>query len=175
MFPSWLDLISASRKKPQAARRQRRSSIHLEIHLLEERITPSSAPLEVSGNHLLNALTNQTVVLRGVNRSGGQFACVQGLGISGPGDGSIRLNRTGYLSGSQEVGSQLQYVVIPLSFSSSEWVSFFPKYLRHNKFGRPKGNGKWFPTPVSLTFPILPVFRRGGDWAISSCTPPFQS
>ena len=40
--------------------------------------------LHVSGNEIVNA-EGQRVVLRGVNRSGGQFACVQGLGIwSGP-------------------------------------------------------------------------------------------
>lgn len=40
--------------------------------------------LHVSGNELFNA-DGKRVVLRGVNRSGGQFACVQGLGIwSGP-------------------------------------------------------------------------------------------
>ena len=40
--------------------------------------------LHVSGNELVSA-DGQRVVLRGVNRSGGQFACVQGFGIwSGP-------------------------------------------------------------------------------------------
>ena len=37
----------------------------------------NTAPqLHVSGNHLVNA-SGQTVVLHGVNRSGGEFACVQ--------------------------------------------------------------------------------------------------
>jgi endoglucanase len=42
--------------------------------------------LHVSGNHLVDASGN-TVVLHGVNRSGGEFACVQGNGIwDGPMD-----------------------------------------------------------------------------------------
>jgi hypothetical protein len=41
----------------------------------------SAAPqLHVSGNRLVDA-SSQTVVLHGVNRSGGEFACVQGWGI----------------------------------------------------------------------------------------------
>jgi hypothetical protein len=49
----------------------------------------STAPqLHVSGNHLVNA-SGQTVVLHGVDRSGGEFACVQGWGIwDGPMDQS---------------------------------------------------------------------------------------
>ena len=47
----------------------------------------SAAPqLHVSGNRLVDA-SSQTVVLHGVNRSGGEFACVQGWGIwDGPMD-----------------------------------------------------------------------------------------
>ena len=47
----------------------------------------STAPqLHVSGNQLVNA-GGQTVVLHGVNRSGGEFACVQGTGLwNGPMD-----------------------------------------------------------------------------------------
>ena len=47
----------------------------------------STAPqLHVSGNHLVNA-SGQTVVLHGANRSGGEFACVQGTGLwNGPMD-----------------------------------------------------------------------------------------
>jgi hypothetical protein len=47
----------------------------------------NTAPqLHVSGKHLLNA-SGQTVVLHGVNRSGGEFACVQNNGIwNGPMD-----------------------------------------------------------------------------------------
>jgi Cellulase (glycosyl hydrolase family 5)/Cellulose binding domain len=47
----------------------------------------STAPqLHVSGNHLVNA-SGQTVVLHGVNRSGGEFACVQNTGLwNGPMD-----------------------------------------------------------------------------------------
>lgn len=47
----------------------------------------STAPaLHVSGNELVNA-SGRRVVLHGVNRSGGEFACVQGLGIwAGPMD-----------------------------------------------------------------------------------------
>ncbi|HEY4456943.1 MAG TPA: cellulase family glycosylhydrolase [Pseudonocardiaceae bacterium] len=49
--------------------------------------TPGPAPqLHVSGNQLVDA-TGKTVVLHGVNRSGGEFACVQGNGIwNGPMD-----------------------------------------------------------------------------------------
>jgi endoglucanase len=49
--------------------------------------TTSTAPqLHVSGNKLVNAAGTQ-VVLHGVNRSGGEFACVQGNGIwNGPMD-----------------------------------------------------------------------------------------
>src|SRR5262249_56928217 len=47
---------------------------------------PSIAGLHVSGNQLLNA-NNQQVVLRGVDRSGTEYACVQGWGIfDGPSD-----------------------------------------------------------------------------------------
>ena len=47
----------------------------------------NTAPqLHVSGNHLVNA-SGQTVVLHGVNRSGGEFACVQNTGLwNGPMD-----------------------------------------------------------------------------------------
>jgi hypothetical protein len=47
----------------------------------------NTAPqLHVSGNHLVNA-SGQTVVLHGVNRSGGEFACVQATGLwNGPMD-----------------------------------------------------------------------------------------
>ena len=49
--------------------------------------TSGPAPqLHVSGNQLVDA-TGKTVVLHGVNRSGGEFACVQGNGIwNGPMD-----------------------------------------------------------------------------------------
>ena len=49
--------------------------------------TPGPAPqLHVSGNQLVDS-TGKTVVLHGVNRSGGEFACVQGNGIwNGPMD-----------------------------------------------------------------------------------------
>jgi hypothetical protein len=47
---------------------------------------PSIAGLHVSGNQLLNA-GNQPVVLHGVDRSGTEYACVQGWGIfDGPSD-----------------------------------------------------------------------------------------
>src|SRR2546421_635582 len=49
---------------------------------------PSGAltPIHVQGNRLVNAL-GQPVVLRGVNRSGMEYACVQGWGLSdGPMD-----------------------------------------------------------------------------------------
>jgi endoglucanase len=42
-------------------------------------VAPAPA-LHVSGNKLVNG-SGQRVVLRGVNRSGGEFACVQGFGI----------------------------------------------------------------------------------------------
>src|ERR1035438_5409201 len=47
----------------------------------------NTAPqLHVSGNHLVDA-SGKTVVLHGVNRSGGEFACVQNTGIwNGPMD-----------------------------------------------------------------------------------------
>jgi endoglucanase len=42
---------------------------------------PTSAPkLHVSGNKLVNA-SGSTVTLRGVNRSGGEYMCIQGYGI----------------------------------------------------------------------------------------------
>jgi endoglucanase len=48
--------------------------------------TPGSLAISVSGNHLVNA-SGQTVVLRGVNRSGTEYACIQGWGIfDGPAD-----------------------------------------------------------------------------------------
>lgn len=43
--------------------------------------------LIVSGNHLVNTATGATVVPRGVNRSGTEYACIQGWGIfDGPSD-----------------------------------------------------------------------------------------
>ena len=53
----------------------------------ENPVTTGSAPqLHVSGNKLLNASGGQ-VILRGVNRSGTEYACVQGNGIfDGPSD-----------------------------------------------------------------------------------------
>src|SRR4051794_2560694 len=48
--------------------------------------SPSMSRLHVSGNKLLNG-SNQTVRLLGVNRSGTEYACIQGWGIfSGPTD-----------------------------------------------------------------------------------------
>src|SRR5215471_2156320 len=53
-------------------------------------ITPPSGPapqLQVSGNKLVNSATSQQVVLHGVNRSGGEYSCVNGTGIwDGPMD-----------------------------------------------------------------------------------------
>jgi len=53
-------------------------------------ITPPSGPapqLQVSGNKLVNSATGQQVVLHGVDRSGGEYACVNGTGIwDGPMD-----------------------------------------------------------------------------------------
>lgn len=47
---------------------------------------PTSA-LAVQGNSLVNPATNQAVVLHGVNRSGTEYACIQGWGIfDGPSD-----------------------------------------------------------------------------------------
>jgi endoglucanase len=44
-------------------------------------VVPGAAPaLHVSGNYLVDA-SGQRVVLHGVDRSGGEFSCVQGLGI----------------------------------------------------------------------------------------------
>ena len=53
----------------------------------ENPVTSTTAPqLQVSGNKLVNA-SGQTVVLHGVNRSGAEFACVQGTGFfDGPVD-----------------------------------------------------------------------------------------
>src|SRR6185437_11796233 len=47
-----------------------------------------SAPqLQVSGNKLVNSATGQQVVLHGVDRSGGEYACVNGTGVwDGPMD-----------------------------------------------------------------------------------------
>jgi hypothetical protein len=41
----------------------------------------TASPIHVQGNRLVNAV-GQQVVLRGVNRSGAEYACVQGWGIS---------------------------------------------------------------------------------------------
>src|SRR5213082_1383563 len=49
---------------------------------------PATAPLSigVSGNHLVNA-SGQAIRLLGVNRSGTEYACIQGWGIfDGPND-----------------------------------------------------------------------------------------
>jgi endoglucanase len=47
---------------------------------------PGSLAISVSGNHLVNG-AGQTVVPRGVNRSGTEYACIQGWGIfDGPSD-----------------------------------------------------------------------------------------
>ncbi|HTZ26949.1 MAG TPA: cellulase family glycosylhydrolase [Streptosporangiaceae bacterium] len=59
------------------------SDSHVEAAGRSEGI-PTAPQLHVSGDDLVGA-NGRRVVLRGVNRSGGQFACVQGLGIwSGP-------------------------------------------------------------------------------------------
>ena len=53
-------------------------------------IAPPSGPapqLQVSGNKLVNSATGQQVVLHGVDRSGGEYACVNGTGVwDGPMD-----------------------------------------------------------------------------------------
>jgi len=53
-------------------------------------ITPPSGPapqLQVSGNKLVNSATAQQVILHGVDRSGGEYSCVNGTGIwDGPMD-----------------------------------------------------------------------------------------
>src|SRR5690349_18816570 len=53
-------------------------------------ITPPSGPapqLQVSGNKLVNSANGQKVVLHGVDRSGGEYACVNGTGVwDGPMD-----------------------------------------------------------------------------------------
>src|SRR5215472_4781095 len=53
-------------------------------------ITPPSGPapqLQVSGNKLVNSATGQQVVLHGVDRAGGEYACVNGTGVwDGPMD-----------------------------------------------------------------------------------------
>jgi hypothetical protein len=53
-------------------------------------ITPPGGPapqLQVSGNKLVNSATGQQVVLHGVDRSGGEYACVNGTGVwDGPMD-----------------------------------------------------------------------------------------
>jgi endoglucanase len=53
-------------------------------------ITPPSGPapqLQVSGNKMVNSATGLQVVLHGVDRSGGEYACVNGTGVwDGPMD-----------------------------------------------------------------------------------------
>jgi hypothetical protein len=58
--------------------------------------TGAAPALKVSGNKLVNASTGATVKLYGVNRSGGEFACIQGNGFwDGPMDqASITTMRT---------------------------------------------------------------------------------
>jgi endoglucanase len=59
------------------------SNSHVEASGRSESVRPAPQ-LHVLNNELVNAV-GQRVVVHGVNRSGGQFACVQGLGIwSGP-------------------------------------------------------------------------------------------
>jgi len=57
------------------------------VSATENPVTSGTAPqLQVSGNKLVSA-SGQTVVLHGVNRSGAEFACVQGTGFfDGPVD-----------------------------------------------------------------------------------------
>jgi len=50
-------------------------------------ISAPAPQLQVSGNKLMNSATGQQVVLHGVDRSGGEYACVNGTGIwDGPMD-----------------------------------------------------------------------------------------
>jgi endoglucanase len=50
-------------------------------------ISVPAPQLQVSGNELVNSATRQQVVLHGVNRSGGEYACVNGTGVwDGPMD-----------------------------------------------------------------------------------------
>ena len=44
-------------------------------------ITLLAPQLQVSGNKLVNSATGQQVVLHGVDRSGGEYACVNGTGV----------------------------------------------------------------------------------------------
>src|SRR6516162_1110859 len=50
-------------------------------------ISAPAPQLQVSGNKLVNSATGQQAVLHGVNRSGGEYACVNGTGVwDGPMD-----------------------------------------------------------------------------------------
>src|SRR6516164_5201268 len=50
-------------------------------------ISAPAPQLQVSGNKLVNSATGQQVVLHGVDRSGGEYACVNGTGVwDGPMD-----------------------------------------------------------------------------------------
>jgi len=77
--------------------------------------TGTAPQLQVSGNKLINSATGATVHLHGVNRSGTEYKCVQGVGIfDGPGNDPVTTQPASLLTAMKTWGP-VNAVRVPLN------------------------------------------------------------